>query len=355
MPSPPHPILSQRACDFIACGATEGELHRCSSCQIAYYCGPAHQAADRGRHKNGCNALKKARKTLEKEEKQLRDHPGDMFCPPNIFENGVGHFWGISETRDYMRARYHMVDIMLQVFGAPGGRVDAVQEALDNLLDMLRLCRGDNMGVRDFVPPLYIRLNKDQAAYDFIKWYATTGSESNYDWGDTELPYLDVKDADVLETPLDVWTNGSYLSLSHVVAVTLIKVRILLDLQAAQNTTRALNGTIPREIIEIIRNQLVGSIVESRPEVLMGGTEELSSLIQKIKDQIIALYKSINTYNPHFWRLMLSDPYSAAKQKPGMYSHETKEEACLVIGYCLASWVETPGALDEIRTLSKTL
>jgi hypothetical protein len=278
-----------------------------------------------------------------------------MFTPPNIFENGVGHFWGIHETRAYMRARYHMVDIMLQVFGAPGGRVDAVQEALDNLLDMLRLCRGDNMGVRDLVPHLYTRLNKEQAAYDFLKWYATTGSESNYDWGDMDLLYLDVKDADVLEEPLEVWANGQYLSLSHIAAVTLIKVRILLDLQSAQNTSRALNGTVPQEIIELIRGQLVGSVVESRPEILMGGTEKLSSLIQEIKDQVITLYKSVNTYNPHFWRLMLSDPYAAASQRPGMYSHETKEEACLMIGYCLASWVETPRAFDLIRDLSKTV
>ncbi|KAF4443305.1 MYND finger [Fusarium austroafricanum] len=294
-----------------------------------------------------------ARKAVEKEEQELRDHPGDIFTPPNIFENGVGHFWGIHETRGYMRARYHLVDAILQVFGAPGGRIDAVKEALEHLLDMLRLCRGDNMGIRDLVPHLFIRLNKDQAAYDFVKWYATTGSESNYDWGDMDLPYLDVKDADVLEEPLEAWSNGQYLSLSHVAAVTLIKVRILLDLQAAQNTTRALNGTIPREIIGLIQTQLVGSAVESRPDILMRSTEDLSKLISKIKDQIVSLYKSVNTYNPHFWKLMLSDAFIAAGQRPGMYSHETKEEACLMIGYCLASWIETPGSFEVMRDVSK--
>jgi hypothetical protein len=326
---------------------------RCTGCMVAFYCSAAHQTLDRNRHKKGCNIVKKARKTLDKEEQELRNNPGDMFMPANIFENGVGNFWGILETRTYMRARYNMVDCLIQTFGAPGGHKEAVRQGLDNLLDMLRLSRSDNMGVRDVVPHLYLRLNRDQEVYDFLKWYATTGTESNYDWGDMDNPYLDVKDADVLEEPLDAWSNGRFLSLSHVGAVTLIKVRVLLDLQAAQSTFRALKGTMPPEIIDLICGQLIGSVVQSRPEILKMPTEEISSLIQTIKDQIIALYKSANTYNAHFWRLMLSNAIAASQRRPGTYSPETKEEAYLTIGYCLASWVETPGAFELMKDLSE--
>lgn len=35
--------------------------------------------------------------------------------------------------------------------------------------------------------------------YDFIKWYQTQRQDSHYDWGDIELPFLSVKDADVFE------------------------------------------------------------------------------------------------------------------------------------------------------------
>ncbi|RBQ71319.1 hypothetical protein FVER14953_00128 [Fusarium verticillioides] len=356
MPLPEPRELTPRVCELSSCSEADTDLlKRCSSCKAVYYCGASHQTADRSHHKNGCTIIKKSRKAVEKEEQELRDHPGDMFTPPNIFENGVGHFWGIHETRAYMRARYHMVDVLLQVYGAPGGKIDAVQEALDHLLDMLRLCRGDNMGVRDLVPHLYIRLNRDQEAYDFVKWYATTGSESKYDWGDMDQPYLDIRDADVLEEPLETWSNGKYLSLGHVAAVTLIKARILFDLQSAQNAARALNGTIPPEIVGLIRGELVGSAVASRSDILLGSTEHLSELIKKVKDQIVKLYRSVNEYNPHFWRLMLSSPVSAASQRPGMYSHETKEEACLMIGYCLASWVETPGAFQLMKDLGQTV
>lgn len=118
--------------------------------------------------------------------------------PPNLFEEHTGRFWGIFETRDYMRARYSMVDTMLMSYGTAGGLVDLIETCLHHLLDMITLCRGDNMGLRDLIPALYIRLGRDQDAYDFIKWYATTGSESDYDWGDMSLPFLDTKNADVL-------------------------------------------------------------------------------------------------------------------------------------------------------------
>ena len=216
--------LSPRACD--SCGTTQGSLLRCSACQVLYYCGASHQAADRKRHKKGCDTLKKARKDYANEEKALQEYRPPSWNNQNLFEVGVGCFWGILDTRDYMRARHRLVDTMLESFGGPGGRADAVQEASDHFMDMLRLCRSDNMGVRDKVPWLYIRLNKDQAAYDFMKWHATTGSEPRRDWDNMELPYLDVKNADILETPLDGWANNRFLELSHVAAVLLIKVRI---------------------------------------------------------------------------------------------------------------------------------
>ncbi|KAI8725696.1 MYND-type zinc finger protein samB [Fusarium sp. LHS14.1] len=340
--------LLPRGCGV--CGKKE-DLLRCSGCQVVYYCGQEHQAIDRKHHKTGCTKTKKARVNLEKEEQELRDMPADMFVPDNIFENGVGHFWGIMETRPYMRARYQVVDALLLYLGAPGGRVDAVQTALDHLLDLLRLCRSDNMGVRDVVPALFIRLDRDQEAYDFMKWYATTGEQSDYDWGDMDLPFLDVKDADVFETPLEKWTGEGWLEMSHVVTVTLIKVRILADLQGALNATVAFEGSVPEEIIEFIRQESAGSIVRSRPDMLRAGAEEMARRIETIKTQIKDLYKSVNRYNPHFWKLMLDDPYSAAASRPISYSPKSEEEACLVIFYSLASWIETYRSFDIMRDI----
>ena len=57
----------------------------------------------------------------------------------------------------------------------------AVEAAHDHVMDILRLNHSDNMGVRDMVPSLKLRLGRDQECYDFCKWWATTGQEGDYD------------------------------------------------------------------------------------------------------------------------------------------------------------------------------
>lgn len=91
-----------------------------------------------------------------------------------------------------MRARFFLADELRRI-----GSLDGVREGLYHLKDMLRLCRGDNLDVRSLVPALMLQLDQDQECYDFIKWYSTEGQRGGYDWGDVDLPFFDVKAADV--------------------------------------------------------------------------------------------------------------------------------------------------------------
>src|SRR5437763_9025352 len=88
-------------CGF--CNNTKSLL-RCSRCKVMLYCNREHQAAHHNAHKSACNTIAKRRDILENEEQRLRSHPGDMFTPPDVFTTSVGHFWGLIETRGYMRA-----------------------------------------------------------------------------------------------------------------------------------------------------------------------------------------------------------------------------------------------------------
>ncbi|KAL8653266.1 MAG: hypothetical protein Q9226_003923 [Calogaya cf. arnoldii] len=135
--------------------SNEGHLSRCAACSVVHYCNRNHQAAHRDAHKRVCNGIKKALQVLEKEETKLRAHPADWMTPPNLFEESVGHFWGILETRPYMRSRYAVVEAYLAI-----DTYAAVEAARSHLADMLRLCRGDNMGVRDVVPATLLRLGQ---------------------------------------------------------------------------------------------------------------------------------------------------------------------------------------------------
>ncbi|KAJ6436856.1 MYND finger [Purpureocillium lavendulum] len=343
--------LAPRACEL--CHRKDG-LMRCGACQAVYYCGRECQAADREDHKIPCKVIKKARLHYEREYEKLRDLPGDFLTPEKVFETQVGHFWGILETRPYMRARYGLVDALLLSYGTAGGPVDVVQTALDHLLDMLRLSRSDNMGVRQLVPSLYVRLGRDQDAYDFIKWNTATSKDSSYDYGDTSLPYLDIKNADVFESPDEAWLNERWMDLSHVVAVALIKVRILLDLQAMQNAEVALRGAVPAEIVELIRGQLVGSAMAVRPDILLAKPTETAELTDEVRGHIRALYRAVQGYNAHFWKILVEEPDAGVFQRPsGPYGQRTREEALLMTSYSYAAWYETPGAVSVLRSLAR--
>jgi tetratricopeptide (TPR) repeat protein len=65
---------------------------------------------------------------------------GERALGPRAFQEDVGHFWGILETRPYMRARVGLA----QHLWMQGRR----EEAVGHLQDMLRLNPNDNQGLR---------------------------------------------------------------------------------------------------------------------------------------------------------------------------------------------------------------
>lgn len=120
---------------------------------------------------------------------------------------------------------------------ARGGHIDALNQvktyeaiaaAAYHCLDMHRLSRKDGMRIRYITPYLLIRLGKDQEAYDFLKWYALHNLTDDYDYGNLALPFLNIQGADVFEDATDLMPRIS--ALSHAVAVTPIKFRLLIDL-----------------------------------------------------------------------------------------------------------------------------
>jgi hypothetical protein len=262
-----------------------------------------------------------------------------MFTPADLFVTSVGHFWGILETRDYMRSRFALIEALRKVKTR-----GSVQAQLDHIMDMLRLCRGDNMGVRELVPALLLRLNKDQECYDFVKWYSTTGKEGGYDWGDMSLPFLDVKNADVFESV--EYLCGKYNSLSQTVAVTLLKIKLLLDLTALQNSA-IVGEKVPREILDGIQAHISRSPIIGGDKDIMESRDHTAT-IDKLTAQVDALYKAVKKTNKHFWPSLL-DPKWYLTARPEAYSCGSIEEMQLVLQYSYDSWHETPGAIEVIK------
>jgi hypothetical protein len=305
--------LSSR-CPF--CG-TKANLSKCAACKIVFYCGRDHQISDRPEHKRACNAIKRAQAALENQEAKLRATPGDFMTPPGatIFEEHAGHFWGIYETRPYMQARYALVEALLKV-----KTYAAVEAALNHLLDMLRLCRGDNMGVRDVVPPLFLRLGRDQECYDFLKWWATTGQRGDYDWGDMDEPYLDLKDENAFEPP-GLFAR-KYPAVAHVTCVALLKIRILFDLRALKSAA-VIGERVPQEVLDNICNQMVGNIVARRQDIMEG--KNLDPLIEDLQTQVSDMYNTVKNSNKYFWSALLR-PGASLTARPEAYSRGSEAE-----------------------------
>ncbi|MGZ6275093.1 MAG: hypothetical protein ACXWMI_03155 [Syntrophales bacterium] len=92
---------------------------------------------------------------------------GERAIGQKAFKNYVGHFWGILETRPYMRARAGLAEC-LRIEGKKG-------EAVEHYWDMLRLNPNDNQGIRDLLMPCLIEFGRDVDAEKLFKRYRGDG------------------------------------------------------------------------------------------------------------------------------------------------------------------------------------
>jgi len=82
---------------------------------------------------------------------------------PACFAENSGHFWGITETRPYMRARFGLAQSL-----TAAGRID---EAMTHYHEILRLNPEDNQGVRYVLLPQLLAAGLDVEAARLLKTY----------------------------------------------------------------------------------------------------------------------------------------------------------------------------------------
>ncbi len=154
-----------------------------------------------------------------------------------------------------------------------------------------------------------LRLEQVQECYDFVKWWTLVAEERNYDWGDTSLPYLDVKNADVLE-PVSIFCRG-LMDLDGAVSIVLVKIKLLLNLQDIHHAQMLRNSTpaLPQEIVDLVALKIGHDCVSRRQDVLLSQTRSL--LIETLKSQIKALIVAITSYNEFYWPILFWSDESA--------------------------------------------
>lgn len=92
---------------------------------------------------------------------------GERALGPRAFAEDAGHFWGLLETRPYMRARAGLIQC-LWTFGRR-------EEAVDHAWDMLRLNPNDNQGVRYTLSSYLLALERNDDLRRLLEMYPQEG------------------------------------------------------------------------------------------------------------------------------------------------------------------------------------
>ena len=320
------------------CKASKPKLKRCLGCLAVKYCNAKHQTDDWPLHQSVCAKIKHARARLEEEEYRVRNAPQDFMTPANAFETDVGRFWGLLHTRDYMRARFALAGELLLNLGT----LSSVTEALKHMRDMLRLCRGDNMGLRGLIPAVMLRLDRDQECYDFVKWWSTC---DGFEWDNMDAPYLDTRNADVFEDPGFLITR--FPALNNVVAILLLKLKLLVDIRNIRVARKILaQRSVPLDICRLIEPNLVRSPLSKG--FLKESPEGLDQLELRLLKHSRELGTALTNANQHFI-YNLFEPDEALSGIPEAYSPGSWEEMALAMRYCYAAFWETAGVLPLLR------
>jgi tetratricopeptide (TPR) repeat protein len=83
--------------------------------------------------------------------------------PAELFTEAKGHFWGLIETRPYMRARAELANLLWEL-GEP-------ETAIGHYREMLELNPGDNQGLRYVLLTCLLQLYRNDEAVALLKQY----------------------------------------------------------------------------------------------------------------------------------------------------------------------------------------
>ncbi len=105
---------------------------------------------------------------------------GERALGKEYFEEAVGDFWDLLETRPYMRARQGVADCLL--------KLNRFDEAIAHYRELLRLNPDDNQGIRYVLLSILADLNRDTQAVHLLKQYEDDGmADWLYTWALVEF------------------------------------------------------------------------------------------------------------------------------------------------------------------------
>jgi hypothetical protein len=186
---------------------------------------------------------------------------------------------------------------------------------------MTRNAESSLLDIADFAPASFLRLGKDQEAYDLMRWWITTPDRL---MRPLKQPYTAVKNQDVLE-PATVFM-GKCPSLAFMATLTLLKLRFLMNLQVLRCSKKEVSARLPQELVDEIRRNMVSSVIGRQ----LIEREDHAEDIARVKEDVKMMYGAVRMSNTHFWSAVLHPgDHLTAEAKSWFYGNEMEMQLAL--------------------------
>jgi hypothetical protein len=212
----------------------------------------------------------------------------------------------------------------------------------EHYLECLRLNLSDNNGLRFEFPFVLLRLNRDDDAYCFCRYWVTyddwddeRGTHSSSKEGDWIYPKQDgCRYLDVLKDCEEVRDRGNLWSL---LAFAVIKMRLVAVFEAR---TRAFEAASSAHSSRIGQGE---AEVENMQREIMG-TVEHEQLLSDQGRQLDQLLDLIDGHNEVMVPALLHPGPLSSQPPPSSYSHGSPSEARMMLPHVVDVWNSIPGA-----------
>ncbi|PYI07748.1 hypothetical protein BO78DRAFT_442659 [Aspergillus sclerotiicarbonarius CBS 121057] len=318
------------------CGKMKN-LKRCSECNVVPYCSTEHKALDHPNHKIPCELIQSYRDDLEPLEEDS-DSSGES----GSYSDDSDAEWYIGGS--LIPTPLARIRVLPDIY-----HVESVVAQLDNSFDILGNCMHmthcKNSRIPQQVPQLMLRLGRDEDCYGFVKHATKKEGDLCRNEHCSHTLLLDYPRNDNPFEPLN-YSDEKFLDPSHTIALTLLKVRLLLDLRRMEECEVAVGPKVPTEILFMIQSYVpFSSIVSNSKEFLKSKArrEKIKTLDIQIED----LYKRVKKDDKNFWVLLVGpDSRQVADVDP---CPKGRWWMRILLNENSVSWAETPGAIDVIK------
>jgi hypothetical protein len=245
-----------------------------------------------------------------------------------------------------MRARIDLVKI-LDGLAKQIQSVDAWTLVANHYLEILRLNSSDNSGQHSCVPFILLRLNRDDDAYCFCRYWArrtfddTEGEEEDERYAtSTEGQWMYPRQENCRYLDIFEEVEPDAVDLTELLAFAVMKMRLVAVYDSRMNELEAFTSTEASKLLGsdelgVMRRNVIGTI------------EEEAKLADQ-RRQLDQILDCIQARNAVILPALLNPAPMLSQARPSYYSRGTASEARMIFEDILNPWSSIPGAVTYL-------